>query len=226
MRILAVDYPTKLLKIGTVLETISARSEKFQRAFEAAGVGDRPVVFVCHSMGGLLVKHMLISEYGFVDLCSLKNAQFLQIEVCISYCKNALDNDNLSKKTVGVLFMSTPHLGSPVAAYSYKFLRPSDDLKLLREDSEINQTLSSDFKYVQENIPIFVTVLESKKTPIFGTKHFIVPHVSGVFDSGSVYHVDEHHHHVCKPENRESTTYRIVLNFVKDALQYIKTHNL
>lgn len=121
--------------------------------------------------------------------------------------------------------MSTPHKGSPLAGYAYELFRPSDDLRLLRQDSEINQQLDAEFRKLVNKIPIFVTILESRETPIFGTRHFIVPPNSGVFDVGSVYHVDAHHHHVCKPEERGSTVYGVVLNFVKDALRYINANN-
>lgn len=119
------------------------------------------------------------------------------------------------------MFISTPHKGSPLAGYAPKFFRLSDDLRLLREDSEINQQLDVEFKKIVNKIPIFVSILESRETSIFGTRHFIVPPCSGFFDTGPVYHVDAHHYQVCKPEERGSTVYGIVLNFVKDALRYI-----
>lgn len=123
------------------------------------------------------------------------------------------------------MFISTPHRGSPLAGYAPKFFHLSDDLRLLREDSEINQKLEIEFKQIVNKIPIFVTILESRKTSIFGTRHFIVPPRSGYFDKGSIYHVDAQHHYVCKPEDRNSSIYAIVLNFVKDALRYVNINN-
>ena len=40
-------------------KSLSSHSQEMGQALEAAGVGERPIVWITHSMGGLLVKHML-----------------------------------------------------------------------------------------------------------------------------------------------------------------------
>ncbi|KAI1730826.1 PGAP1-like protein [Ditylenchus destructor] len=193
VRILALDYSSRLLRFGEVMETIHSRSSRFVQEFLNAGIGTRPVVFICHSMGGLLVKNMLI------------------------------DSKELREKTVGILFMATPHRGSAVAStYSYSVLRPSDDLRLLSLDSVINQELHSKFMEIANEIPIFVSILETQNSSVLGSQRIIVPQESAYFESATTYHLPLSHHEVCKPESRESASYRIVQNFVRDALRRIE----
>lgn len=51
MRILAVDYLSSLVHFVGAVETVSTRAQKFAMELKTAGVGDRPVLFICHSMG-------------------------------------------------------------------------------------------------------------------------------------------------------------------------------
>ncbi|CAD5206128.1 unnamed protein product [Bursaphelenchus okinawaensis] len=189
VRILAIDYATKFLRFGKVSDRIQDRSQTFQQSLSSVGVGDRPILFICHSMGGLLIKQML------------------------------LDNPEFFKKTVGVVFMATPHRGSPVVAYIHTILRPTEDIRLLRLDSEYNKDLHQKFAEASQDIPLVTTIIENKLTPIFGTHKTIVPAESAFFGRGTVYHAEEHHHNVCKPANRESLSYCVILNMIRDALK-------
>lgn len=40
--------------------TMGGRSEEYIKKLLTAGIGKRPMIWVCHSMGGLLVKKMLV----------------------------------------------------------------------------------------------------------------------------------------------------------------------
>ena len=39
---------------------IQVRADRFKQQLTAAGIGKRPLVFICHSMGGLLAKRILL----------------------------------------------------------------------------------------------------------------------------------------------------------------------
>lgn len=41
--------------------TLEGRTEKLMKQLLAVGIGDRPIIFLAHSMGGLLVKNMLVA---------------------------------------------------------------------------------------------------------------------------------------------------------------------
>lgn len=125
--------------------------------------------------------------------------------------------------------MSTPHRGTPVAsAYAHSLLRPTEDLKMLKIESAINRQLHEDFCKIVADIPIVVTMLEMRETRLLGTSRMIVPQDSGAFMAkadddiqhvGTLYHIDEHHHNICKPADKQSQNYWVILNFVKDAVR-------
>uniref|UniRef100_A0A0N5AVP3 GPI inositol-deacylase n=1 Tax=Syphacia muris TaxID=451379 RepID=A0A0N5AVP3_9BILA len=193
VRILAIDYPSSLIHFTGAVDTLDLRSQRFCVQLRDADVGSRPVVFICHSMGGLLVKNLLLND------------------------------KNLLRRTVGILFFATPHLGSPLAKYAYMALRPTNDVTMLRYNSLVNKKLHEEFMLISDRVPVVVSVLETEEAPlIFGTKSVMVPWESAILDFGAVYHVKDFHHNVCKPRDRTDNKYTIVLQFIADALNQIK----
>ncbi|VDL76284.1 unnamed protein product [Nippostrongylus brasiliensis] len=66
-------------------------------------------------------------------------------------------------------------------------------------------------------------MVETKESDLIGTaKGIIVPTQSAVYEKGAVYHIDEVHHNVCKPSERNSPTYGVVLNFLRDSIEKAK----
>ncbi|KAE9414096.1 hypothetical protein Angca_008580 [Angiostrongylus cantonensis] len=192
MRILGFDYPSYIMQFTGAMESLQVRADRFKHQLEAAGVGKRPVIFICHSMGGLLAKRLL------------------------------LDLPGLAKKTVGLLFIATPHRGSPIASWGYSILHPTADVLFLLEENPLNKKACVIF-FIIDNIPVIVSMVETKETDLIGTaKGIIVPTQSAVYEKGAVYHIEEVHHNVCKPSERTSASYGVVLNFVRDSIQAAK----
>ncbi|WKY14940.1 hypothetical protein Q1695_000448 [Nippostrongylus brasiliensis] len=193
MRILGLDYPSSLMQFRRITESLQVRADRFKHQLAAAGIGRRPVIFICHSMGGLLAKRLL------------------------------LDLPELAEKTVGILFICTPHRGSPIAAWGYSILQPTADVLFLLEENPLNKKLNEDFSKISDKIPVIVSMVETKESDLIGTaKGIIVPTQSAVYEKGAVYHIDEVHHNVCKPSERNSPTYGVVLNFLRDSIEKAK----
>uniref|UniRef100_A0A8C1EJ78 Serine active site containing 1 n=1 Tax=Cyprinus carpio carpio TaxID=630221 RepID=A0A8C1EJ78_CYPCA len=100
LRILSVVYDTHLsdwkakCPAENQRKSLAYRSQELLRKLKDAGVGDRPVVWVAHSMGGLLVKKMLLDA------------------------SKDPDHSPLIKNTKGILFYSVPHHGMFMTEYS------------------------------------------------------------------------------------------------------------
>lgn len=102
---------------------MDGRSEEFINKLILAGVGKRPIVWICHSMGGLIVKKMLVEEW-----------------------KNG-DKNKICTNTKSIIFYSTPHRGSHVAALKQLteiLVWPSIEVQELRQ----GKVLSSHLNYL------------------------------------------------------------------------------
>ncbi|VDM42858.1 unnamed protein product [Toxocara canis] len=193
IRILALDYVSSLLHFRGVIQTLASRSLRFQNQLKAAGIGTRPVVFICHSMGGLLVKRLL------------------------------LDDAHLLRKTIGILFIATPHRGSPFARYARFAMRPADDVVMLSLQNETNRKLHEDFLKKCYSIPVICSMAETEDSPlILHRKGVLVPSESAFFERGPLYHIRDIHLNICKPSGPDDNSYGVILQFLHDVIFCLK----
>lgn len=161
---------------------------------------DRPVVWICHSMGGLIVKQMLV------------------------------DSADLLAHTKAIVFVSTPHLGSNAAKMTAKFsfaTKPSTEIYELTTNNkyliELNEKFLATMKTQQlANKPNIVSMLE--KQPIhLGFKLYwseAVAESSANLGLGEFVWVDNRNHiNICKPENRDSIVYKKICQVINQVIR-------
>lgn len=163
-------------------------------AMEADGIGSRPVVFVTHSLGGLLVKQMLrhANDYGQPAW------------------------KELSDHTRGVVFLATPHSGSDIASwlrYVSIVLKANVTVEDLRAHDPALRNLNLWFRTNASrlNIPceaFFETKLVAGFIVVNETS--ADPGIQGVIPIP----VDANHIDICKVKSRQELVYRRVRQFI------------
>jgi pimeloyl-ACP methyl ester carboxylesterase len=166
---------------------------------------EKPVVFITHSLGGLLVKEML---------------------------RKATDNSvqegkQLANHIRGVVFLSTPHSGSDLANFVdfLKVLLPSDSVRELRPNEPRLRELNTWYRNNIDNLDIKTQIYcERRKTPA-GKKWFgrffgimVVDAISSDLGIAGVTAVpmDDDHITICRPKSKENLMYRRILNFIPE----------
>ena len=163
-------------------------------------IGARPVVFVAHSMGGLLVKQMI--RHGL----DLGNARWKAI----------------ADHTKGVCFIATPHSGSDLANY-VKFLARFLATNAV-EDLKANDPhlLELNEWYRHHAFKRFTTEVYCETRVTGWNKLGVVVVDRGSADPGIPGVVpnplEEDHLSICKPVSRESELYEGVLRLVEECL--------
>ncbi|KAJ0024502.1 hypothetical protein Pint_08834 [Pistacia integerrima] len=144
-RLFTLKYKTNLTQWSGASLPLQEVSTMLLEKLVAAGIGSRPVVFVTHSMGGLVVKQML-------------------------HKARAENIDNLVKNTAGIVFYSCPHFGSKLADMPWRMglvLRPAPTIVELRSGSprliELNDYIRQLHKKGMLEVLSFC---ETKVTPI------------------------------------------------------------
>lgn len=178
------------------------------RALENAS--KRPIIFVCHGLGGILVKRALAYSASRIS----KKVEHLY-SIFIS--------------TYGILFMGTPHNGIhqaswPLMAQSTKgHLGISNDLlRAIGKDSETLQNITDQFAPLIKQFHIYY-FWEMVETELGSVKGFVVHEDSAapLIDDTERSGINGTHHQMCKFGSLESSGYRTVyaalLRYTKDS---------
>jgi len=205
-RILGIEYETAILfsqhqcPYDLETRTLQERAKTIGEKLLKAGVGERPVVFVCYSLGGLVVKQMLKTFPQMQD------------------------------QTKGVVFLSTPHLGAPVAEvasnediYSYlaKAVKTvvSPEVLLLGGTGSDLIGLNNFFKRMTEEKKIKVLSWTEELPSNWGLKIHIVPPERGDPGYGEVRSSKKDHDGMVAPIDEVDPLYSHSLNFIRDCLR-------
>ncbi|OHF04402.1 LipA and NB-ARC domain-containing protein [Colletotrichum orchidophilum] len=164
-----------------------------------------PIIFVAHSLGGILVKRALLYSNDLRD-------------------KNQEDARSIFVSTFGIIFLGTPHTGSDMATWGIVLQKMADAiapkkvfesesvlLKTLKKDNENLQNINSHFLDVYQRFKIHMAH-ENHKTDVKGTMVVVVdassasPQLPGV----TYYGIEAAHSGMCKFDSSSAPGYRNV----------------
>ncbi len=189
-------YPSSLFEKWAKKEMdLHARASSLLEHMVSAGIGKRPIVFVCHSLGGIIVKEMFRAAVESQD------------EDWIA----------LSAQLKLVAFLATPHKGADIAAI-LKFIVP-------RFSSKFIDTLSGDSGYLANLNNSYrdlagkhdVTSIAYYET--YKTKGVALIVTADSADPGALktrpIPVDSDHIGICKLESKDAPVFLSLLRHLK-----------
>lgn len=132
------------------------------------GTSKNPIIWACHSLGGILVKRALLYSHDVRET---------RLE----------DLGSIYISTFGLIFLATPHVGSDAAAWGVivqamaaaliprRFFDSEPVLlKTLRKDNETLVNINSHFLDIYQRFEVHM-VRENQKTDVKGKKYAILP---------------------------------------------------
>ncbi len=160
-------------------------------------IGERPLVFVTHSMGGLIVKEALLhAAYGNTEFASF------------------------AAMTKAVVFLGTPHNGSgltkTVEALG-RIYRGTPAVKDLQENSAHLRHLSTNYQnWVYESATGIRHLVFFETRPTKGVQVVDAGSADPALPKVQPIPVDADHIRICKPSSREDMVYGRILKLVAD----------
>ena len=162
---------------------------------ESRDLGKRPLIFITHSLGGLLVKKMLMSALTF------KKTEILE-------------------QTKGVVFLATPHTGSHLANLIDNIGLLARNTVTVQELKAHTPQLSELNEWYRENAysQNIATKVYYETQPVKGVlvvnRDSANPGIQGVKPVA----MPDDHISICKPVSEDSQVYLGVKQFIKDCL--------
>lgn len=168
---------------------------------EDLGLGQKPIIFLVHSMGGLIVKEAYMQGKD--------DPQYAAIIEAIS----------------SIIFLSTPHRGTNLAETLNRILKvssvsgPMKFISELASGSQTLQKLNDSFRHVAPKLQI-ISFYETRPTPIIKSHHkiMVLEKESSVLGyPGEISKpLDADHNGVCKYNGPDDPRYITVRNALKN----------
>ncbi|KAK3309763.1 uncharacterized protein B0T15DRAFT_13768 [Chaetomium strumarium] len=170
-------------------------------------MGERPIIFIAHSMGGLVVKEA-----------------YLRGQIDPGYAP-------IIKAIVSIIFLSTPHRGTNLAETLNRILQvsfaasPMQFISELSAGSQTIRSLNEDFRHIAPKLNIY-SFYETQPTPLVGSskiKTMVVDRDSSVlgYTGEETKPLNADHHNVCKYASPDDPAYRLVSNALKTVIEEI-----
>lgn len=180
---------------------IEERAKSLQAELRSKGIGKRPVVFIVHSLGGLIVKKIILNCHTSYD------------EKLKTFAKN----------TNGVIFFGTPHAGSEAATLSdifaraVKVSRRTIQVEQMEKDNPMLLELSEKFQdyATNEKMPVLAFAENEKYLGVLVvSKSSADPNIA----NSEIFSIDGHHLSICKPVSKTRAPYTTVMEFLTEHL--------
>ncbi|EDW04092.1 protein SERAC1 isoform X2 [Drosophila grimshawi] len=185
---------------------IDVRASTLLERIATSDVGNgRPIVWIGHSMGGLLTKLILLKSVDSVEP---------QVQ-------------QLAKNTKGIVFLGTPHRGSSIAKWKQHMqmiLSPSIEVKEMEENSpkllEMHRRFMGCLHTCLRHVNV-VSVAEGSPTMLTTFKFplRIVTAESSRIDFGDFFLLKDDHLSLSKPIYRQSFLYQRLLHVIREAVK-------
>jgi hypothetical protein len=201
-KVWSLEYPSSLTRWGNSGKgmDLPERALQILDYMESSKFGDRPIVFIAHSLGGLLIKKILHLAKGLG--------------------KPGTSKANVIEQTRGVMFFATPHHGSNLArlAIALRLLGFSRVVGNLKGGCSNLDELGNWYKANVENLNIrTASYRENKK---FRCWFWVVSPVHadpGVATCQTIA-IDANHFDVCKPQSQKNPVFVGAIKFITDCL--------
>ncbi|POR31146.1 Uncharacterized protein TPAR_08652 [Tolypocladium paradoxum] len=214
-RILTFGYNANVMKSpsqSSVLDFAKYLLSELKYAKDAENkdlkIGDTPLIFVAHSMGGLTIKEAYLQGQHDPHYSDIINA------------------------ITAIIFMSTPHRGADLAETLNRIIQisfvstPKAYISELARNSLTVQQINEQFRHVAPKLQI-VSFYETRPTAIGPTKSriMVVEKDSSVLGyPGEISKgLDADHNTVCKYESRQDPSYISVRNYLKSNIAMFLT---
>ncbi|KAH0404082.1 hypothetical protein KCU89_g1487, partial [Aureobasidium melanogenum] len=205
-RILTFGYDAQVA--GFLSETsqasIFAHAEKLLDNLKNArrGVESRPIIFIGHSLGGIIIKDALIRS---------------------SECKHSKQDVRLGAifdATIGVIFMATPHRGSRTASLA-QYAVTAAKIALQNPNRHIIDALKVDSQILEKQRTSFGAIIEPSKLRCAYEElpthtQLIVGAASAMIDGVISVAIEADHVSICKFVSRENTGYDTIRGWILD----------